>query len=107
MAIELAHCPEPAHELTYEEYLKTPEIEGPFEIIDGVLILSPAPASEHQWYSRVIEEALWAYVRGRRLGVVLHAPIDVLIRKVPKLQPGSRMSCILAQIERGFAGLRT
>lgn len=69
--------------ITYQEYLALPETNQPCEVIDGVLIMSPAPTSDHQWISDNILEALRPFVRKRKLGVVVSAPIDVIIRRAP------------------------
>ena len=36
------------HRLTYEEYLKTPEIKVRFDIVDGVMTIAPTPTVAHQ-----------------------------------------------------------
>ena len=34
--------------LTYEEYLKTPEIKARYDIVDGEMIMAPSPDLAHQ-----------------------------------------------------------
>ncbi len=69
--------------ITYEEYLAMPETNLRYEIVDGEMIMSPAPTSEHQWFLSNLFNALCAYVKRKKLGGVLPAPVDVLIRKAP------------------------
>ena len=69
--------------LTFEEYLAMPEMKQRFEIIDGELIMSPAPTSGHQWLVGKIFVLLWTFVLERNLGVVLAAPVDVVIQRDP------------------------
>lgn len=69
--------------IAYEEYLAMPETNLRYEIVDGEMIMSPAPTSEHQWFIKNLIEILGPYVKRKKLGVVLPAPVDVLIRKTP------------------------
>lgn len=69
--------------ISYEEYLQMPEINLRYEIIDGEMIMSPAPTSEHQWFLSNLFIEIRQFVKRKKLGVVLPAPLDVLIRKSP------------------------
>ena len=69
--------------LTYEEYLDTPEIEGHFDIVDGEMIMAPSPIPEHQITSREFFRILDPFVVERNLGILLYAPLDVVIRRNP------------------------
>lgn len=69
--------------LTYEAWLATPEIIQRYEIIDGVMIMCPAPTIEHQWLIANLTDQLRPFVKKRKLGVVLAAPLDVLVRRAP------------------------
>lgn len=72
--------------LTYDDYALL--LEGaPYQLIEGELIMSPAPTPYHQRISRTIEFALWTFVREHDLGEVLHAPIDVYLSEFDTLQP--------------------
>jgi hypothetical protein len=33
--------------LTYEEYLKGPEIKARYDIVDGRMIMAPSPTTQH------------------------------------------------------------
>lgn len=69
--------------LTYEAYLTMPEMKQRYEILDGELIMSPSPLPIHQWIAANLFRALDAYVRDRQLGIILFAPLDVIIQQTP------------------------
>jgi Uma2 family endonuclease len=69
--------------LTYETYLALPEMMQRYEIIDGELIMAPAPDFEHQWRSTAIYDPMKQYVHTNRLGIVLYAPLDIMIQQSP------------------------
>jgi len=71
---------------TYEEYLRTPETNERYEIVEGEWIMSPAPTTKHQWLLTEINDVLKPFVRQNELGVVLFASLDIVIRKIPRLQ---------------------
>ena len=60
-----------------------PESNLPTEIWDGHLVVAPAPVPSHQIISSRVEDALRRWVSRRRLGIVLDAPVDVVLH--PKL----------------------
>lgn len=64
-------------EWTYEDYLRLPEDGNRYEVIRGVLYVSPAPAYKHQFVVGELAFALRSFLKERRLGVVLEAPFDV------------------------------
>lgn len=69
--------------ISYEEYLRMPETNLRYEIVDGEMIMSPAPTSEHQWFIKNLIVKLDPFVNRKKLGVILPSPVDVLIRKSP------------------------
>ena len=69
--------------LTYEDWLATPEINQLYEVIDGVMVMCPAPTIEHQWLIANLTDQLRPFVKKRKLGAVLAAPLDVLVRRAP------------------------
>ena len=71
------------HLLTYEDYLALPETMQRCEIIDGELIMEPAPLFGHQWRSKKVFQPMDAYVDEHHLGLVVYAPVDVMISKDP------------------------
>lgn len=82
--------PEPGEsspfEVTYDDYMAMPETNQRVEVVDGVIYVMPGPTIFHQ----VLQDNLFDSLRseGRRLGLGLFvsAPLDVIIRKRPKLR---------------------
>ena len=72
-----------ARRLTFEEYLRMPETTRRYEIIDGVMRMTPAPSVRHQLIVGRIYRRLAEHVESKRLGVVIHAPVDVLLSREP------------------------
>ena len=72
-----------AKKLNYEEWLGLPEIKQRYEIVDGVLLMPPGPTPDHQWVMQKILRPLADFVEDKGLGVVLAAPVDLLIQRKP------------------------
>lgn len=49
-----------------------------YEILDGVLLVTPAPTPIHQTVQASLGDALRPYIRGHRLGQVWFGPADVI-----------------------------
>jgi Uma2 family endonuclease len=65
---------------TYADYKSLPEsMDRRYELMDGELCLVPAPTTLHQFVSQNVEVLLVAHVRATRGGLVLHAPVDVVL----------------------------
>jgi Uma2 family endonuclease len=71
---------------TYEDYLKTRENER-YELIGGVLYMTPSPVTKHQRISRKIEFTLEKFVTENDLGEVFYAPYDVYLDDENVVQP--------------------
>lgn len=69
--------------LTYDDYLALPETMQRYEVIDGKLIMEPAPLFGHQWHSRKIFQPMANYVDENLLGIVVYAPVDIMISRTP------------------------
>ena len=69
--------------LTYQEYLDIPEIKARYDIVDGEMIMAPAPVFKHQIISGNIYAPVRNFVTGRGLGVVAYSPVDVVIQTSP------------------------
>jgi Uma2 family endonuclease len=69
--------------MTYEEYLKSPEIKQRYEIVDGKMIMAPAPTLEHQNILRQLFRFLDRFTIEHQLGEVWFAPLDILIQREP------------------------
>ncbi|HEX7185684.1 MAG TPA: Uma2 family endonuclease [Thermoanaerobaculia bacterium] len=74
-----AHAWPAQGEWTYEDYRHLPDDGRRYEVIRGFLYVSPAPSVVHQL---TVSELFWQlsrFVRRRKLGMVLTAPLDVLL----------------------------
>src|SRR5437867_12883895 len=93
--------------LTYEDYVGLPDDGRRYEILDGELEVSPAPAPKHQAVSRNLLWIVHGHVRERGLGSVYYAPIDVILTDTSLVQP-DLVSIAAAREEivrsRGIAG---
>jgi Uma2 family endonuclease len=62
--------------------------EGTFcQLINDVLVMSPAPTPNHQSASGVIYEEISRLVRTKKLGKVFYSPIDVYLNDKNVFQP--------------------
>ena len=73
--------------LTYEDYVDLPDDGRRYEILDGELEVSPAPAPRHQAVSLNLVWILHGHVQERGLGSVYYAPIDVILADTSIVQP--------------------
>jgi len=73
--------------LTYEDYCALPEDGKRYQIIEGDVYVTPAPSTTHQRVSQNLESLLRDHVRRQRLGVLYHAPVDVLLAPDTVVQP--------------------
>lgn len=68
--------------LTAEEYFSIPDDGARYELVDGVVVVSPSPEPNHQYVSGQLFRKLADFVEARRLGVVLYET-DVLLSEGP------------------------
>ena len=68
---------------TYEDYAALPEDGKRYEIHDGELCELTGPNTRHQIVSANLSDVLRAHVKSRRLGIVLYAPLDVILSDRP------------------------
>jgi Uma2 family endonuclease len=68
---------------TYEDYAALPDDGKRYEIHDGELCEMTAPSLLHQIASGNLYVVLRAHVEARRLGIVLYAPLDVILSARP------------------------
>jgi Uma2 family endonuclease len=73
--------------LTYEDLLHFPEDGRRHEIVDGEHVVTPAPASRHQFIVSALLSLLWQYARDYDLGRVAGAPFDVVLSETDVVQP--------------------
>jgi Uma2 family endonuclease len=71
---------------TYEEYYRLDDDQR-YEIIDGELLMAPAPDVWHQDWSRDLFRVIDGFVRSRKLGKVFYAPTDVVLSSENTVQP--------------------
>ena len=70
----------PRVRFTYEDYKTLPEsMDKRYELLDGDIIMVPAPTTIHQRVSRNIGFLLIQHVREYTLGEVFYAPVDVVL----------------------------
>jgi Uma2 family endonuclease len=73
--------------ITYQDYLNTPD-DMRYELREGQLIMmTPAPTTNHQKISRKILIILGKFVEENNLGEVFDAPCDVVFDEENVLQP--------------------
>jgi len=71
---------------TYEDYVLLPE-DRRYEIVEGELLLTPAPTPYHQTVAMHLGFLLHAFVARNDLGQVFIAPCDVVLSRFDVLQP--------------------
>ena len=76
----------PAVKLTYEDYCAAPA-DGRYELLDGELIMVPAPNTKHQMVKAAIFTQLYQFIKTRTLGTLLDAPYDMVLSKHDTVQP--------------------
>jgi len=76
-----------ATKLTYADYAALPDDGKRYELIDGELIMNPAPVPKHQFIVRNVLRALDRYFLERRNGTAVAAPIDVVLADEFTVQP--------------------
>ena len=76
----------PAIKFTYADYRNTPDGKR-YELLDGDLVMTPAPGVRHQRVVRKLGTLLNLYVERRRAGEVFFPPCDVVLSDVDVVQP--------------------
>lgn len=71
---------------TAKDYFNLPE-GSPYQLIEGELIMTPSPLTEHQAISRNLEMIIFSHVKQNMLGFVYYAPIDVYLDNENAYQP--------------------
>lgn len=94
-------------EWTYEAYVAMPEDGHRYEVVDGVLYVSPSPNSSHQLIVGEIYASLRSAILATGLGLVYLAPFDVELNYKNIVQPDVFMALnehLDRDIGRCFAG---
>jgi Uma2 family endonuclease len=73
--------------LTYDDLQRLPDDGLRHELVDGVLVVTPAPGVRHQRILLEIAIQLQAAARSGSLGDVLIAPVDVRLSDVNVVEP--------------------
>jgi len=73
-------------EWTVDDYVLLGEMNTPCQLINGELIMSPAPNPEHQIISSTLNDILKSEGK-KNGGLVLYAPVDLYIDKRNVFQP--------------------
>ena len=69
---------------TYEDYAALPDDGKRYEVHAGELVMTPAPGSDHQVVLTRLLLVLSRHVEPRNLGIVLPAPLDVILSEKPR-----------------------
>ena len=78
--------PNPIVKFTYDDYLNTPD-DKRYELLDGELVMPPAPGEFHQSVSIQLGAKLFLFTSEHSLGRVYHAPFDVVLSDMDVVQP--------------------
>ena len=78
--------PQPVLKRTYDDYRNTPPDQR-FELLDGDLLMTPAPNLKHQETAAALAGELIRFVRRHALGKVYCAPCDVVLSDTDVVQP--------------------
>lgn len=73
--------------LTFADLCQMPNDGNRYEIIDGGLLVSPAPSQKHQRLSGRLHLVVGPHVETRGLGEVYYAPVDVRLGPNDIVQP--------------------
>ncbi len=76
----------PSIKFTYEDYLTTPD-DKRYQLLDGELIMAPAPNEPHQRVQAELGSRLFIFVKDNDLGRVYFAPTDVVLSNTDVVQP--------------------
>ncbi len=88
IALPANHVPGPKQgHWTYAEYARLADDGNRYEIMNGVLIMAPAPSLDHQGISALLTYYLLQAVQFTGLGRVLPAPVDVELTPERVVQP--------------------
>jgi Uma2 family endonuclease len=77
----------PRKTYTYQDYFEMPDDGNRYEIIEGELLMSPAPYMNHQFISLNLVLKLAKFVLENKLGKICYAPVDVLLSDFNIVQP--------------------
>ena len=73
--------------LTYDDYCLLPNDGNRYEILDGELSVTPAPATKHQTVLGNLYRFLANHVTANQLGRLFFAPTDLILAPTTVIQP--------------------
>jgi Uma2 family endonuclease len=76
-----------AYDCTYEDLVGTPEDGRRYEVLDGELVVTPAPLPRHQRNTGNLFRIVDRHVQASDLGVLYFAPVDVILDTTNVVQP--------------------
>ena len=76
----------PRLKLTYADYLTTPE-DKRYELLDGELVMTPAPNEVHQRTQAELGYHLMTFVKANGLGRIYYSSTDVVLSDIDVVQP--------------------
>lgn len=77
----------PDIKFTYADYRSLPEAGPRYQLLDGDLVMSPAPSLRHQDIVGRLYAALMTFVAPRKLGKTYVSPVDVILSDTDVPQP--------------------
>jgi len=77
---------QPVFKFTYEDYRTAPP-DKRYELLDGELLLTPAPDLKHQDIQAGLGSRLRRFIEERKLGKLYFAPCDVVLSDTDVVQP--------------------
>ena len=72
---------------TVEDYRSIPEGGPRYELIEGQMIMAPAPSRQHQKISRNLQFLIMRYLEEHPIGAIYNAPFDVELNQFNVFQP--------------------
>ena len=73
--------------MTLEELSRLPDDFNRYELIGGELFVTPAPRTRHQIIVSRLTDLISPFVRRKKLGLVLAAPVGVTLEPESRVQP--------------------
>jgi Uma2 family endonuclease len=91
--------------LDYSDLAAAPDGGYRYEILEGDLLVTPAPSPLHQRVSKRLQRQLEAYFEARSLGEVFNAPVDLILTFHDVVEPDLVVVAEPKQVsERGIEG---
>lgn len=79
--------PQPIGSWTVAQVLELPEDGNRYEVVDGELLVTPAPALPHQEAVQALARRIHPFVEAHRIGRVLLSPADIEFDQRTLVQP--------------------